>query len=64
MRARRQTLRPRCRGGNRWLGYGPHVTDAVSGLPIPKKIAVKQRGGYVDRRWSEGSRDKPDSYSR
>lgn len=44
------------------FGMGPKVTDAVNGDPIPKRLAVKQRGGWVSVFWPDGSRDKPDSY--
>lgn len=41
---------------------GPVVQDAVSGFSIPLELAVKQRGGWVDRRFSRGTRDRPDDY--
>jgi hypothetical protein len=59
--ARKQPV-PRNRTPGFEVGMGPKVNDAVSGIPIPKKLAVKQRGGWVDRKWAQGSRDKPDSY--
>lgn len=37
---------------------GPYVEDAVSGDPVvAKRQAVKQRGRYVDARFSRGTRD-------
>lgn len=62
-KARRRPL-PRWRDQhtNRRVFQGPVVQDAVSGFHIPLEEAVRQRGGYVDRRWSAGTRDRPDDY--
>ena len=60
VRARkRRSEKRRCFGS--FLGYGPSVTDQVSGMPIPKSLAVKQRGGYVYRERSYGTRDDEQS---
>jgi hypothetical protein len=36
------------------------TTDQVSGFTIPILKGVPQRGGLVDSRWSQGTRDRPD----
>lgn len=55
---------PRMKTDAGYYGWGVQVTDAVSGLSIPRRLAVPQRGGMVDRRWSEGSRDAVDPIDR
>lgn len=61
--ARRRPV-PRMKTAAGYYGWGRQVTDAVSGLSIPRALAVPQRGGLVDRRWSEGSRDAVDPIDR
>src|ERR1051326_5415309 len=57
-RARRRPVVPYRTSRGNYVHYGPQVRDAVSGLPIPLRLTVPQRGGRVDMRWSEGSRDE------
>ena len=53
-------IRQTSRGNS--FGMGVVVNDQVSGLPVPRQLTVKQRGGRVDARYSENTRDKPESY--
>ena len=39
---------------------GPQVTDAVSGDPLPLRLGVRQRGGWVHQDRLEGSLDRDD----
>jgi hypothetical protein len=61
---RRRPVTPTRTGRGNWYGWGKRVTDAVSGESIPKRLAIPQRGGMVDSRWSEGSRDWVDPIDR
>lgn len=61
---RRRSYRPYQTSRGNWVNAGVHVTDAVSGIAIPRFLAVPQRGGLVDGRWREGSRDLVDPIDR
>lgn len=41
---------------------GPIVQDGVSGFHMPRRFTILQRGVPVDRRYSAGSRDRPQTY--
>lgn len=59
--ARKRPL-PRSKAPGYEFGYGKKVTDAVSGVPVPKRLTVQQRGKRVSAAWTDGSRDRPQSY--
>lgn len=40
-----------------WLGQGPQTTDAVTGDPLPYRLAIPQRGRLVNQDYCYGSRD-------
>lgn len=48
--------------GGYQLNFGPTVQDGVTGKLFPGYFAMTQRGVTIDRRWSRGARDKPDTY--
>lgn len=59
---KRRTPRKTGYADGMWEGFGPTVQDAVTGMVFPKKLCVRQRGGWVYARYGYGSRDRPDSY--
>ena len=60
-RARRRP-KPRNRDGATGdrVFRGPTAKDAVSGFTLPIEDMVPQRGGLVSRKYSDGTRDRPD----
>jgi hypothetical protein len=54
---------PRSReGGYRGYNFGPQQQDGVSGFIWPVRLMIRQRGVLVHRSYSQGSRDRPDTY--
>lgn len=60
-RARQRPLpRPRLTDSSKALSaWGPYVYDQVSGTLRELRLCVKQRGGWVSSKWTDGTRDAP-----
>jgi hypothetical protein len=62
MRSPYRTRRPvQIRSTRQPFGMGPQVTNGMTGLPIPRSLAVRQRGQWVNPKKS-GELDKPQSW--